>query len=149
MSNEPLSNGPDRDTLINLIKARWPESVVARIDDAVFFSLDESNWPNFATVVWSDAFDEGAPSNLSARPDAYRVNVGVGNETFQRLIGDATDPDYTAVDRLMPHPVYGRQRWISIINPSEETVRSTLLPLLTEAHDRLVAQRERRAPRRA
>ena len=148
MSTEPLSDGPDRDSLIDLIKRTWPDSVVATSPDATFFSLDESNWPNFATVVWSDAFDEGAPSDLSARPDVYRLNIGVGKESFERLVGGMTDPDYAAFDRFVPHPVYGKQRWISIVNPSDITMREKVMPLLTEAHDRLAAQKERQKPKR-
>jgi hypothetical protein len=145
MSNEHLPNGPDRDALIQLIRETWPDAVVATIESAAFFSLDEKHWPNFATVVWTDEHDEGAPSNLS-RPGVYRLNIGVGKETFQRLVGAITQPDYAAFDRVLPHPVYAKQRWISILNPSEATLQETVMPLLTEAHDRLAAQRERRRP---
>lgn len=146
MSTESLPTGPDRNSLIALIKETWPETVVATLPDAAFFSLDESNWPNYATIVWSDAFDEGAPSDLSGRPDVFRLNIGIGRESFERLVGGMTEPDYAAFDRFVPHPVYGRQRWISIVNPSDLTMRETVMPLLTEAHDRLVAQRERQKP---
>jgi hypothetical protein len=118
---------------------RW-----SRLDSAAFFSLDEKHWPNFATVVWTDEHDEGAPSNL-ARDGVYRVNVGVDRETFQRLVGSMAEPEYAAFDRFIPHPVYARQRWISVLNPSYETVRTTLMPLIAAGHDRLVAQRARTA----
>ena len=131
--------------MIALVRQRWPHAVTATLDDAIFFSLDEKHWPNFATIVWSDAFDEGMPSKLS-RPGVYRVNVGVSKDAFQRLVGSQTDPDYAALGQYVPHPVYARQRWISIVNPSDATVRDSLLPLIGEAHDRLVAQRERRQP---
>ena len=129
--------------MIALIRETWPHAVVATIDSAAFFSLDETHWPNFATVVWTDEHDEGEPSKLS-RPGVYRLNIGVGKETFQRLVGSMADPDYAAFDRIVPHPVYAKQRWISILNPSDATVRDTVLPLLTEAHDRL-ADRSTRA----
>ena len=129
--------------MIALIRETWPDAVVATIESAAFFSLDEKHWPNFATVVWTDEHDEGAPSKLS-RPGVYRLNIGVGRETFQRLVGTIAEPDFGAFDRILPHPVYARQRWISILNPSEATVRDTVVPLLTEAHDRL-AERSTRA----
>ena len=141
MSDERLPIGPDRDAMIAMIRENWPDAVVATIESAAFFSLDEKHWPNFATVVWTDEHDEGAPSKLS-RQGVYRLNIGVGKETFQRLVGAITEPDYAAFDRIFPHPVYAKQRWISILNPSDATLRDTVLPLLTEAHDRLVAQRE-------
>ena len=52
-----------------------------------------------------------------------------------------TDPDYAAFDRFVPHPVYAKQRWIAIINPSHATVRETLMPLIVDGHLRLVARR--------
>ncbi len=145
MHIENLPDGPNLEEMIALLRERFRDAVVARIENAAFLSLDETNWPNFATVVWGDDFDEGAPSNL-AREGMYRVNVGVDRPTFQRMVGSQTDPDYAAIDRFMPHPVYARQRWISVINPSHATVRETLIPLIEAAHDRLAAQRSRRGP---
>jgi hypothetical protein len=114
------------------------------MEGGAFFSLDEKHWPNFATIVWTDDFDEGAPSNL-ARPGVYRLNIGLGKETFRRLVGSIAEPDYAALDRVLPHPVYAKQHWISILNPSDASVRDTVIPLLAEAHDRLVAVRERQS----
>ena len=70
MSTESLPNGPDADALIRLIRETWPDAVVATIESATFFSLDEKHWPNFATVVWTDEHDQGSPSKLS-RPGVY------------------------------------------------------------------------------
>jgi hypothetical protein len=142
MSDESLPTGPDRNGMIRLIRETWPLAAVATMEGAAFFSLDEKQWPNFATVAWSDDFDEGAPSRLS-RPEIYRVNIGLGKESFQRVVGSVVEPDYAVLDVLLPHPVYAKQHWIAILNPSDATVRDTALPLLTEAHDRLVAVRER------
>ena len=142
MSTESLPNGPDADALIRLIRETWPDAVVATIESATFFSLDEKHWPNFATVVWTDEHDQGSPSKLS-RPGVYRLNIGVGKDTFQRLVGSITEPDYAAFDRILTQPVYAKRRWISIVNPSDATVRDTLLPLLAEAHDRLARARRR------
>jgi hypothetical protein len=139
---DELPDGPDLDEMLQLIRGSFPDAVVATIDGAAFFSLDAKHWPNFATVVWTDEHDVGTPSNL-ARPDVYRVNVGVGRETFQHLVGGVTDPDYAAFDRFVPHPVYAKQRWISILNPSHETARERLMPLIAAGHDRLSARRTR------
>jgi hypothetical protein len=65
----------------------------------------------------------------------------VDRETFERLVGSVTDPDYAAFDRLLPHPVYAKQRWISILNPSHTTVRDSLMPLIVEGHRRLAARK--------
>lgn len=143
MTDQRLPDGPDLDEMLQLIRATFPDAVVAQIDSAAFFSLDEKHWPNFATLVWTDEHDDGAPSNL-ARPGVYRVNIGVDRPTFERLVGSITDPDHAALDRFVPHPVYAKQRWISILNPSHATVRDALMPLIAEGHDRLAAQQARR-----
>jgi hypothetical protein len=142
MTEERLPDGPDLDEMLQLIRDTFPDAVVAQIDSAAFFSLDEKHWPNFATVVWTDEHDIGTPPNL-ARPGVYRVNVGVDRQTFQRLVGSLTDPDYAAFDRFVPHPVYAKQRWISIVNPTHESVRASLMPLIAEAHDRLAERKGR------
>jgi hypothetical protein len=143
MSSSTPPTGPDPAAITRLIVARFPETVVAEALGATFFSLDETHWPNYATIVTTDEHDEGAPSDL-ARAGAFRLNLGVGRATFQRLVGAMESPDYAAYDRLLPHPVYARQLWISILNPSEETFRDVVLPLIDEARDRLAAARARR-----
>ena len=144
MADEGLPDGPDRDEMIRLIREAFPEALVATIDSAAFFALDDKHWPNFATIVWTDEHDEGEPSSLS-RPGVYRVNVGVDRATFHRLVGSLEDPDYAAFDRFVPHPVYSKQGWIAILNPSYATVRETLMPLIAEGYDRLAARKLRTA----
>ena len=144
MSSDALPTGPDPEAITRWILERHPETVVAEAPDATFFSLDETHWPNYATIVTTDEHDEGAPSDL-ARPDVFRLNVGVGRETFERLVGSIADPDYTALDTILPHPVYAKQRWISILNPSRTSWDEVVKPLIDEAHDRLVASAARRA----
>jgi hypothetical protein len=143
MTTDALPTGPDPEAIKLTILETWPETDIAEAMGAMFFSLDpERHFPNFATIVTTDEHDEGAPSDL-ARPGVFRLNIGVGRETFELLVGAMSEPDYAAFDRVFPHPVYARQRWISIINPSNDTFRDVVLPLLTEAHDRLAAARAR------
>jgi hypothetical protein len=133
--------GPDREAISSYIRETYPETDVVSIEGGSFFSLDaERHWPNFATVVWNDDFDQA--SDLLSR-GAFRLNLGVSRETFDRLFRSTTDPDHRAFDRLLPHPVYAKQHWISILNPSEATFRDVVIPLIAEAHDRLAAQRAR------
>ena len=143
MTSESLPTGPDPEAITRTILEAWPETDVVEALGAHFFSLDpETHWPNFATIVTTDEHDEGTPSNLS-RPGVFRLNIGVSRATFQRHVGSMTEPDYAAFDRLLPHPVYARQLWISILNPTDATFQDVVLPLLTEAHDRLAGQRAR------
>jgi hypothetical protein len=142
-----LPAGPDRQAISAVILERWPETVVAEMDGATFFSLDPGNWPNYATTVWTDAFDMGNPSDL-ARAGVFRLNIGLGKASFQRLVGDMVDPDYAQLDRLIPHPLYAKQHWVAVLNPSRRTFDELVLPLLVEAHDRLAAVRERQTTAR-
>ena len=92
--------------------------------------------------------DEGLPDGpdldemLELIHEAFPDTM-VDRETFARLVGSMVDPDYAAFDRYLPHPVYAKQRWISILNPSYETVRDTLMPLIAQGHDRLVSRWDR------
>ena len=143
MPVQDLPIGPDPEAITRTILETWPETDVVEALGASFFSLDpEKHWPNYATIVTTDEHDEAAPSNLS-RPGVFRLNIGVGRETFQRLVGGMLEPDYAAFEQILPHPVYAKQLWISILNPSGATFREVVMPLLTEAHDRLAATRTR------
>jgi hypothetical protein len=134
--------GPTPDAVVTYVTETWPETDVVEAMNAWFFSLDaEKHWPNYATLVTTDEHDDD--SNLT-RPGAFRINMGVDRETFERIAAEAgPDPDYSAVDRVLPHPVYAAQRWICIVNPSHATFQDDVVPLLTVAHDRLAAQRTR------
>ena len=103
---------------------------------ATFFSCDESNWPNFATLVTTDEHDTSPVSNL-ARPGLFRLNISLNRERFVELVGGQRDPDFAALDTLMPHPVYASQHWACILNPSAETFDRVVKPLLDQAHERV------------
>ena len=129
----------DEASIITYIAETYPDADVVSAGSGTFFSCDpEKHWPNFATLVTSDEYD--SESNLS-RPGVYRLNIGVGRQTFKRLVGSIRDPDYTALDRVLPHPVYAPQHWISILNPTVTTFDSIVKPLLEEAHERIARAR--------
>jgi hypothetical protein len=117
--------------------------------DSFFFYDPDGDAANrrmpFATVVTNDydGFDTfDTASNLN-RPGVFRLNIAVGRTAFQELIGYPPAAhadhhahfDYTAFDRVLPHPVYATQAWVSILNPGEATAAQAL-PLLTDAHTR-------------
>jgi hypothetical protein len=114
--------------------------------DSYFFTDPEKKFP-FATLVTSDAHDQ--VSDLS-RPGVYRLNVGVSKQTFGNLFGpDRADAggagyDFTALDRIMPHPVYGKMYWVCVLNPSAKTFE-TVKGLLAEAYEAGMRKRAKRA----
>ncbi len=141
MTSATLPTGPDPEAITRYIFETWPETDMVEIAGGQFFSLDpEKHWPNYATLVTTDDFDDA--SNVS-RPGVFRLNMGVSRATFESLVGTKLEPDYQALDQLMPHPVYAKQLWVSILNPSDATFEDVVKPLLLEAHDRLAAARAR------
>ena len=106
-------------------------------------NLEGSRRFPFATIVIKDYGDFDNKSNLN-RPDVFRLNIGVSKETYRSLFPGEAEHDFTALDVLMPHPVYGPNHWVSVLNPSETTFEN-LKPLLTEAYQRAVRRFESRA----
>ena len=88
--------------------------------------------------------DNDKSSNLD-RENVYRVNIGVRKKTFIERFGDVpkrpakgctvdADYDFSAIDRIIPHPVYAWMGWICSLNPSKETFEE-LKPLIQEAYE--------------
>jgi len=132
--------GPDAAAITRYITETYPDTIVAQAMGGTFFSCNEESWPNFATIATTDAFDEA--SDLD-RDGVFRLNVGVTGRTFDRHVDPAVQPDYTALDRILPHPVYAAQHWLSILNPSAASFETVVKPLLDEAHG-IVSSREAR-----
>lgn len=128
-----------------------PSEGIATGDTFFIYDPDRALEPKhqfpFATIVTKDYGDFDRASNLN-RPGVFRLNIGVGGETYRSLFGPHPSPpgaagdvkaghDFRALDRVLPHPVYAPQSWICVLNPSEETFQ-TVQPLLAEAYDQAV-----------
>jgi hypothetical protein len=109
----------------------------------------------FATIVTKDYGDFDSASNLN-RPSVFRLNIGVSKETFGKLFGSEAAPgtpsgvidgafDFAELDRLLPHPIYGRNHWVCVLNPSDATFES-LKPLLAEAYEIAVGRLSKARP---
>ena len=140
--------------------------VVADSGTSFFFYNPDPNVPPdhrfpFVTLVTSDLYDQF--SNLN-RPSVFRLNIGISKQTFRSLAGSPSLPsgrdgaairgekessyDFTALDQIMPHPVYGRMFWVCVLTPSEETFETKVRQCLSEAYDLAVSKHKRRAVRR-
>jgi hypothetical protein len=90
----------------------------------------------FATIVVKDYPDDTA-SRLGA--DRWRLNIHVGSQLFTELIGSTpqgladSEFDFSEVDVFLPHPVYGANGWVSIVNPGPATT-DRAVAALGEAH---------------
>src|SRR5262245_5555389 len=109
----------------------------------------------FATIVTKDYGDFDCASNLN-RPGVFRLNIGVSKETYRSLFGSPPPPaggsgvvdtghDFTALDQLLPHPVYAPQSWVCVLNPSEATFQA-VRPLLAGAYELAVRRYAKRRP---
>ncbi len=84
----------------------------------------------FCTLKKKDGENDKA-SKLD-RPDIFRLNAGLTKPLYIDLFGAPPkrpakggvikgDYDFSALDTIMPHPVYGWMSWIFVLNPSLET----------------------------
>jgi len=122
-------------------KDKWGET-------SFFYNPDGSR-PHgvyFATIKQKDG-DNDRASRLN-RDGVYRLNFGIGEKSFLKLFfekparpskGGIIQGDYNfeALDTITPHPVYGWMKWISVLNPEEDTFES-LKPLIAESYDQAV-----------
>ena len=85
----------------------------------------------FATVKQKDGENDRA-SKLD-RDGVFRFNVGTAKPLFLERFGPPPfRPDkgrtidgpwnFTALDTITPHPIYGWMSWVSVLNPSDATL---------------------------
>jgi hypothetical protein len=98
----------------------------------------------FATIVTQDYGEFDNASQLD-RAGVFRLNIGVSKETYAALFGNEAQHDFSALDRLMPHPVYGRNHFVCVLNPSDATFES-VKPLVVEAYEIAVKRARRTGP---
>jgi hypothetical protein len=125
-------------------------SVTDLSGDMFFFYDPECKFP-FVTLVTSDAHDKA--SDLG-RSGVFRLNIGVRPESYQKRFGAQpafprdggivhTGHDFTALDQIMPHPVYAAMSWVCVLNPDARTL-TTVKALLAEAYALDVAKHSKR-----
>ena len=85
----------------------------------------------FATVKEKDGENDRA-SNID-REGVFRFNVGTSKPLFLERFGPPPprpgkgqaiegEWDFTELDTITPHPVYGWMSWVSVLNPSAQTL---------------------------
>ncbi|CAN5165534.1 DUF6194 family protein [soil metagenome] len=104
-----------------------------------FFIFDPKNKIPFVTIVTNNKYDNY--SDLDRR-GVFRLNIGIGKETYRSMfpvdkIPTESGYDFSALNKVMPHPEYGRVYWVCVLNPSESTFND-LLPMLDEAYQRAI-----------
>lgn len=105
--------------------------------DLFFYYAPDGVVPNgqpFATVVTKDY--PGEPSSALV-PGELRVNIDAGRR------GQPETDDPARRDHVMPHPVYGSQGWLCVVQPAPAT-STELQMLLRDAHGAAQQRWERR-----
>ena len=112
---------------------RGVDVVVADENYFFFYDPDRTTPPDhrfpFATLVTNDQYDQA--SRLD-RPGVFRLNLGVGQATYQGLFGAPparpgasgvveTGHNFTVLDQIMPHPIYANMFWLCVLSPSDAT----------------------------
>lgn len=92
-------------------------------------------------------------SNLD-REGVFRLNVGISKETFELHFGkrparpkagEVIDLpyDFTQLNTILPHPVYGWMSWISVLNPDESKFQ-LLKPFIEEGYSLAIQKYKRK-----
>ena len=77
--------------------------------------------------------ERSGPHFLDIRPSQPHFAAGAGH-------------DFTALDQLLPHPVYARLYWVCVLNPSAATFE-VVKPLLANAYGLAVSKYGKRLAR--
>jgi Family of unknown function (DUF6194) len=108
--------------------------------DSFFYYAPDGDVPlnlqPYATLVTKD-YPDDAKSRLDAS-GRWRVNIHVGRSAFRQLLGSRTgdppDEAFAEPDVFLPHPLYSRLGWVSVVNPGPRTT-GTVLDLIRAAHE--------------
>ena len=133
------------------------EDIVARIINEFEDVVPKSSWeetslfynpsmklPNgvyFCTLKDNNGADDKA-SELD-RDGVFRLSIGISQKSYEKYFGSKpkrppkggiidTGHDFTALDELAPHAIYGWMTWVQVLNPSASTFEGLLL-LIAEA----------------
>lgn len=110
----------------------------------------------FCTVKDKDGENDKA-SKLD-REGVFRLSIGISKETYLDHFGRIpkrpakggiidTDHDFTALNELMPHPIYGWMSWVQVLNPSESTFKD-IFPLIAEAYSNAVVKFDKKTAKK-
>ncbi len=153
--------------VVGTVEPVTAEEIIAAINDRFEGLMPKSSWgetslfynpgralPNgvyFCTVKDHDGAND--TSSKLDRPGVFRLALGLPAARYEALFGPrprrpakgetvATGHDFTALDVLMPHPVYAWMGWVQILKPSRASFEQ-LQPMLDEAHRAVVGKFER------
>ena len=144
---EIIRSVTDLPGVVTLIASKENGAPEVAWGDSFFFydpdnAIPENRRLPFATIVISDYPGFDTASNLD-RPGVFRLNLAIGRDRFNELFGFSPaefgkrpdEFDFTALDRVIPHPVYAQQGWISVLVPGAGTEKQ-VRQLIMQAYER-------------
>ncbi|MCI8491081.1 MAG: hypothetical protein HFJ04_12735 [Lachnospiraceae bacterium] len=114
-------------------------------EKGIFYNPQNKRKRGVYVLTVKEKDGENDKSSDLNREHIYRVNLGIHKDTFIKMFGfipkrppkgGVVDMsyDFSAVNQLIPHPVYGWMGWICVLNPSEKMFEE-LKPLVREAYE--------------
>ena len=141
----------DPDEIIDSLVNKYPgiKVIYAWGETSLFYNPNSqlSRGVYFATIKEKDGKNDRA-SNLD-RDGIFRLNVGTSKDIFFNCFGKPPSRpkkgcviqgkwDFTAINRLMPHPVYGWMSWVAVNNPDVDMLNG-LAPVLDAAYQKAIS----------
>lgn len=146
----------NKDDIIKTVTADF-EGVIPKASwgETSLFYNPKQQLPNgvyFCTL--KDKNGENDQASQLDREGVFRLSIGISPKTYEGLFGQRparpakggivdTDDDFTELDRLMPHPIYGWMSWVQVLNPSTECFKN-IYPLIAGAHANAVVKFNKR-----
>lgn len=139
----------DEEAVSRFILDGFPGVEASKAFGYTFYFFGAGRKYPFATLASED--NEYDKVSQLDRPGVFRLNIGVSRETYRSLFGPQPLPagpsgtvdtghDFSALDQILPHPVYAPQSWVSVLCPSEELFETSVKPFLNEAYQMAVAR---------
>ncbi len=108
----------------------------------VFYNPDKKLPKGVYVLTFKEKDGPNDKASKVNREGIYRLNLGISKKTFIEMFGSipqrpaagqivSTGHDFSQLDQITPHPVYGWMSWIAVLNPSKETF-TQLKPFIKE-----------------
>lgn len=126
----------DLDAIRRHIVDEFPGTHVMEAGGDLFFvhdphrDLPPPRQQPWATIVTSDHPHD--PTSHLDRPGVFRLSIGLPRAVFRDLFPVDAEQDAAALDLVVPHPVYGAQHWVQVLNP--DSAWPVVRGLLEHAH---------------
>lgn len=113
---------------------KTPVPEIAWGDTFVYYTPDGAPGVMPYLTIVTKNYPDDEQSGLD-RPGAFRLNANVGREAFAELVGyppaehsaRAAEWDYAAAGTVIPHPLYAKLGWVSVVDPGAGPETAALL----------------------